>query len=73
MFVHRGDSVNGHLAQELKALIEEERKLDELIQSCTWQVQQMCENKYSQRYPFFVISDEQIQIGFPQILYENNN
>lgn len=42
--------------QELAALIEEERKLDELIQSCTRQVHQMCEDHHSRRYLFFITS-----------------
>ncbi|CAK6961049.1 transcription factor E2F3 [Scomber scombrus] len=40
--------------QELTALIEEEKKLDELIQSCTRQVHQMCEDHHCCRYPFFL-------------------
>lgn len=54
--VHRGGPVNFNIDQELTALIEEERKLDELIQSCTWQVHQLCENSHSQRYPLIAIS-----------------
>lgn len=57
MFVHRGSQVNGHIAQELRALIEEEKKLDELIQSCTWQIHQMCENQHTQRYPLIAVLD----------------
>lgn len=40
-----------HTKKDLEDLIEEERKLDELIQSCTQQVCQMCEDRQSQRYP----------------------
>lgn len=54
--VHRGGQANMRIDQELKSLIEEERKLDELIQSCTRQVHQMFENRNSQRYPLIVIS-----------------
>ncbi|KAM9340292.1 transcription factor E2F3 [Symphorus nematophorus] len=36
-----GSHVKTHMDEELKALIEEERKLDELIQSCMQQVHQM--------------------------------
>uniref|UniRef100_A0A8C2X839 E2F/DP family winged-helix DNA-binding domain-containing protein n=1 Tax=Cyclopterus lumpus TaxID=8103 RepID=A0A8C2X839_CYCLU len=36
-----GGEVNVHMDQELKALVEEERRLDELIQSCTKQVHQL--------------------------------
>lgn len=46
--------MNVHLDQELKALVEEERRLDDLIQSCTKQVQQMCENQNTRRYPSLV-------------------
>uniref|UniRef100_A0A8C4DIM5 E2F transcription factor CC-MB domain-containing protein n=1 Tax=Dicentrarchus labrax TaxID=13489 RepID=A0A8C4DIM5_DICLA len=35
MFVHRGGQESLHSDQELRALIEEEEKLDELIKSCT--------------------------------------
>lgn len=56
MCVHRGGQVNLRSNQELRALIEEEEKLDELIKSCTRQVYQTYENRYSQRYPLIVIS-----------------
>ena len=49
--MHRGGHLTGLIDVELKALEEEEKKLDELIQSCTRQVHQMCENGH-QRYPF---------------------
>ncbi|TRY91531.1 hypothetical protein DNTS_004969 [Danionella cerebrum] len=41
------------LAREMVALTLEERRLDELIQSCTRNVQQMTEEIHSQKYPFF--------------------
>lgn len=53
MLAHRGNRVDGASQQELRVLIEEEKKLDELIQSCTWQVHQLCENQHCQRYPFY--------------------
>lgn len=46
----------GTLSLEIKNLIQEERKLDELIKSCTWQINQMCQNKYTQRYPLTLSS-----------------
>lgn len=52
MLAHRGNLINGAPLEELSVLIEEEKKLDELIQSCTWQVHQLCENQHCQRYPF---------------------
>lgn len=56
MCVHRGGKVNLNIDQELNALVEEERRLDEMIQNCTRQVHQLCENQNTQRYPFIVIS-----------------
>uniref|UniRef100_A0A8D0DFL0 E2F transcription factor CC-MB domain-containing protein n=1 Tax=Sander lucioperca TaxID=283035 RepID=A0A8D0DFL0_SANLU len=41
MCVHRGGQMNVDLDQELKTLVEEERRLDELIHSCTRQVHQL--------------------------------
>ncbi|XP_053190122.1 transcription factor E2F3 [Scomber japonicus] len=41
-----GGSMDASGAQELKSLIDEEKKLDELIQSCTRQVHQMCEDHH---------------------------
>ncbi|XP_038580216.1 transcription factor E2F3 [Micropterus salmoides] len=54
-----GGPVNFNIDQELTALIEEERKLDELIQSCTWQVHQLCENSHSQRFAYLTYEDVQ--------------
>ncbi|ROK35732.1 Transcription factor E2F3 [Anabarilius grahami] len=39
------------LAREMLALTQEERRLDELIQTCTRNVQQMTEEIHSQKYP----------------------
>ncbi|XP_069033018.1 transcription factor E2F3 [Embiotoca jacksoni] len=43
--------------RELQGLIEEEKKLDELIQSCTRQVQQLCEDQHCQRYAYLTYED----------------
>uniref|UniRef100_A0A665UFH9 E2F transcription factor CC-MB domain-containing protein n=1 Tax=Echeneis naucrates TaxID=173247 RepID=A0A665UFH9_ECHNA len=48
-----GGQVNMKQGPELSDLIEEERKLDELIQTCILQVHQLCEDHQCQRYPFF--------------------
>lgn len=50
MFVHRGTKWSA-LSKEMNTLVQTEKKLDELINSCRWQVQQMNQNTYSQRYP----------------------
>ncbi|KAK9527207.1 hypothetical protein VZT92_015864 [Zoarces viviparus] len=60
-----GGEVNVNIDQELKALVEEERRLDELIQSCTKQVHQLCENQNTLRYPFFDL------ITFAYLTYED--
>lgn len=49
----------GTLSLEIKNLIQEERKLDELIKSCTWQINQMCQNKYTQRFAYLTYEDVQ--------------
>lgn len=54
-----GGDVNRHIDQELKALSDEERRLDELIQSCMRQVHQICENRYSQRFAYLTYDDVQ--------------
>ncbi|XP_056292948.1 transcription factor E2F3 isoform X2 [Pseudoliparis swirei] len=54
-----GGDMNVHLDQELKALVEEERRLDDLIQSCTKQVQQMCENQNTRRFAYLTYEDVQ--------------
>ncbi|CAF99504.1 unnamed protein product, partial [Tetraodon nigroviridis] len=41
----------GALSLEVTNLIQKERKLDELIKSCTCQINQMRQDKYNQRYP----------------------
>lgn len=56
MCEHRGARVNLQIHEELRALVEQERKLDELIQSCRRQVLQMCDDHHSQRYPLPVNS-----------------
>lgn len=52
MLSHRGNQINRPPLQELRDLVDEEKKLDELIQSCAVQVHQLCENQHCQRYPF---------------------
>ncbi|XP_044028437.1 transcription factor E2F3 isoform X2 [Siniperca chuatsi] len=54
-----GGQVNVHIDQQLKALVEEERTLDEMIQSCTRQVHQMCENSHSRRFAYLTYEDVQ--------------
>lgn len=54
-----GGEVNVHIDLELKALVEEERRLDELIHSCTRQVHQLCENHNSQRFAYLTYEDVQ--------------
>lgn len=39
------------LSKEMLALRDEERRLDELIQACTNNVQQMTEEMHNQKYP----------------------
>ncbi|XP_054873833.1 transcription factor E2F3 [Amphiprion ocellaris] len=45
------------LAEELKSLTEEEKYLDELIQSCTLQIHQLFEDRYNQRYAYLTYED----------------
>ncbi|XP_051811888.1 transcription factor E2F3 isoform X2 [Acanthochromis polyacanthus] len=45
------------LAEELKSLTEEEKYLDELIQSCTRQIHQLCEDRCNQRYAYLTYED----------------
>lgn len=54
-----GGEVNVHMDQELKALVEEERRLDDLIQSCTKQVHQLCENQNTRRFAYLTYEDVQ--------------
>ncbi|XP_068587403.1 transcription factor E2F3 [Cebidichthys violaceus] len=54
-----GGEVNVHMDQELKALVEEERRLDELIHSCTKQVHQLCENQNTLRFAYLTYEDVQ--------------
>ncbi|XP_077937419.1 transcription factor E2F3 isoform X2 [Gasterosteus aculeatus] len=53
-----GDS-NVRIDEELKALVEEERRLDELIQSCTKQVHQLCDNQNTRRFAYLTYEDVQ--------------
>ncbi|XP_065804312.1 transcription factor E2F3 [Labrus bergylta] len=52
-----GGQTSAQMDQELNDLNEEEKKLDELIQSCTWQVHQMCENHQGQRFAYLTYED----------------
>lgn len=54
-----GSEMNLGEDQGLPALIEEERKLDELIQTCTQQVLQMCEDRHIQRFAYLTYEDIQ--------------
>ncbi|KAL3983559.1 peroxiredoxin 5 [Sarotherodon galilaeus] len=58
-----GGQLNEDYHPELKALGEKERKLDELIQSCTEQIHELCEDCHSHRYPF------SIQLRFTLLLF----
>ncbi|XP_074543469.1 transcription factor E2F3 [Halichoeres trimaculatus] len=49
------DSPDKH--SELKALSEEEQKLDRLLTSCTWQLHQLCRNLQSQRFAYLTLED----------------
>ncbi|MCJ8728492.1 hypothetical protein PDJAM_G00005040 [Pangasius djambal] len=42
------------LSSEVAQLVQEERRLDELIQRCTQEVKHMTESSHSQKYPFFM-------------------
>ncbi|XP_069372902.1 transcription factor E2F3 isoform X1 [Paralichthys olivaceus] len=46
--------------EKMDALIEQERKLDELIESCMWKVQEMSENQYTQRFAYLTHEDVQM-------------
>lgn len=53
----RGKNVNdGKINQQLTSLIEEEKNLDELIQSCAQQIRKFCEERHTLRYPLFLQS-----------------
>ncbi|XP_074470581.1 transcription factor E2F3 [Sebastes fasciatus] len=54
-----GGKVNLNIDQELNALVEEERRLDEMIQNCTRQVHQLCENQNTQRFAYLTYDDVQ--------------
>ncbi|KAM4550711.1 transcription factor E2F6-like [Fundulus diaphanus] len=49
-----GGSLDNRVAGELKDLIAEEEKLDELIQSSVLQISRLCEEKLNQRYPLCI-------------------
>ncbi|XP_004563726.1 transcription factor E2F3 [Maylandia zebra] len=52
-----GGQLNEDYQPVLKALGEEERKLDELIQSCTEQIHELCEDCHSHRYAYLTYKD----------------
>ncbi|XP_071356887.1 transcription factor E2F3 isoform X2 [Trachinotus anak] len=54
-----GGKVTLKKGPELSVLIEEERKLDELIQICIRQIHQICEDHHSQRYAYLTYEDVQ--------------
>ncbi|KAM7372887.1 hypothetical protein PAMP_007780 [Pampus punctatissimus] len=54
-----GGQMNVSTDEALKALLEEEIKLDELIQSCTRQLHQMCEDHHSSRFAYLTYEDVQ--------------
>ncbi|MED6240307.1 hypothetical protein ATANTOWER_019085, partial [Ataeniobius toweri] len=71
----RGSPLDDGVTGGLKALIEEEKKLDELIQSSAWQISTLCEEDLHQRYPcleeqtVIVIkapSETQLQVPHPE-------
>lgn len=54
-----GCRVEEQVDYQQKSLAEEERKLDELIQSCMQQIHQICENRHSQRFAYLTYEDVQ--------------
>lgn len=57
-----GNLPPGPGAQELRDLQEKERKLDELIQICTWHIHQICENQHTRKYPSCSVKDHPMHI-----------
>lgn len=54
-----GGSLTQHTGEDLTALIEEEKKLDELIKSCKCQLHQLCGNRNSLRFAYLTYEDVQ--------------
>ncbi|KAG7245205.1 hypothetical protein INR49_023771 [Caranx melampygus] len=54
-----GGKVNIDKGPELDVLVEEEKKLDELIQTCLRQIHWMCEDHHSQRFAYLTYEDVQ--------------
>ncbi|XP_047240802.1 transcription factor E2F3 isoform X2 [Girardinichthys multiradiatus] len=52
-----GSPLDDGVTGGLKALIEEEKKLDELIQSSAWQISSLCEEDLHQRYAYLTYED----------------
>lgn len=54
-----GGPLNHLVGNELEYLVEEEKKLDQLIQSCTLQIHQIYESAHSQRFAYLTYEDVQ--------------
>lgn len=54
-----GGQLNGDSDEVLQDLSDEERRLDELIQSCTRQVHQLSADRHSQRFAYLTYEDVQ--------------
>lgn len=52
LLFYSGGKINVDRGPELDILAEEEKKLDEPIQTCVGQMHWMCEDHYCQRYPY---------------------
>ncbi|XP_013877139.1 uncharacterized protein LOC106526948 isoform X2 [Austrofundulus limnaeus] len=48
---------NGKISQQMMSLIEEEKILDELIQSCAQQIRKLCEDRHTHRYAYLTHAD----------------
>ncbi|XP_014329348.2 transcription factor E2F6-like [Xiphophorus maculatus] len=61
-----GGPVEDSLARSLEALIEEEEKLDELIQICARQISRLCEENLHDRYAYLTYEDIRSISSFEQ-------
>lgn len=57
------------LSSEITQLVEEERKLDELIQSCTQEVKRMTESSHNQKYPYSVQKQRPVSLSVVAVVY----
>ncbi|KAA0702927.1 Transcription factor E2F3 [Triplophysa tibetana] len=57
------------LSSEITQLVEEERKLDELIQSCTQEVKRMTESSHNQKYPYSVQKQRPLSLSVVAVVY----